>query len=642
MHMGPENRIESVYFLPDIFYFSIEPLPLKLQVQGIALSYINPDDLASGINTDQIIPADACKNPDPENLGRFVMTGLKDSLIKPGDMVSVWPNVWVAGDYFGSGSSREHAPIAMQNAGCSLVIAKSFSPIFRRNCVNVGIIPSTDFTLIDRVKRGQAIPLNDLVDTLNPLEREIVSSGGLLRYLQLIHEGKISIPEIHTNPRPMTITEKWFARYLKTEFVKPGDGGVVRPETMYSYEYTVPISADLLDTTFGKDGYHIIDPSSIVLFNDHLSLDGTDARSLNLEKITRDFASKHGIRLYDIPFSGKSQTELEAICHITMMKIAPPGLIVGTDSHTTMLGPIGLAFGIGATDAAGYMKTGEILTVVPETAQVIITGSLPEYMSVRDIALYLSLFNKQTGQLTGRAIEYAGESIDNMNMDDLAILANQAAEMRAVNAVFPPLQTIAEYLVSTGRADSSKKALLLYPDADPDAEYSSVIQIHVDQLQPMVAVPSSPDNVIPLTELPNTVVTKVIIGSCAGGNIDDIRTAASLLSGRHIHPDTKLIIHPNSVAVLHQAKKEGLTEIIEKTGGQIINAIGCGSCIGVGPEIIREQDICFTTATRNHEGRMGHPKGRVYLANPLICTASAILGHSPSMEDLSDLCHHKR
>ena len=153
----------------------------------------------------------------------------------------------------------------------------------------------------------------------------------------------------------------------------------------------------------------------------------------------------------------------------------------------------------------------------------------------------------------------------------------------------------------------------------------------------MVAVPTSPDNAVPLSELPKTEVTKVIIGSCAGGGIEDIRTAASLLVNRHINPNTKLIIHPNSISVLRQAKEEGLISIIEKAGGYIIQDMGCGSCIGVGPEIVEGHDICFTTATRNHEGRMGHPKGQVYLANPMVCTACAILGHSPSMQELIDL-----
>lgn len=625
----------AVHFTPIPLYLSQSPDDLRLQLaKGIEILLLPQDKLARGVNTDTIIPADACKTPDPDFLAKQVLTGWNDGAIQPEDVMQLWPNVWVAGAAFGSGSSREHAPVAMQHAGCGLVVAESFAPIFRRNATALGLYTSTDFSLLDRIRNGDPIPLDELVRKHDPLSQEILRKGGLLPYLQAISKGKVESPKITTGPRPMTIAEKWLSQYLSVPFVKPGDGGFVRPNSAYSYEYTLPLSIRLVEDLQGDD-MTVSDPSQIVVFNDHLALD-LDPRSLALEKTTREFAEEHNIPLYDT-FGGTRPTTQGnlGICHVVMMDKVTPGINVGTDSHTPMIAPVGgFVFGMGATDFAGLLLTGKVLAIVPESVRVNLSGKFQPYVTARDLMLHLAAIDAGQKKFIGRVMEFDGSSLANLSVLDLAVMANMTAEARAVTATFSPLNAIAEYLVRTKRADSIKQALEMFPTADDGAIYADTIDVNLETIEPTVALPSHPEFGVPLSSAPSVKFNKVIIGACVGGGIEDIRITAYILQGQSLASGVELVVHPHSIAACRYAQQQGWLDWIREAGGTIVEDVGCGACIGNGPGTLEEDDICITTDSRNHDGRMGHPNAKVYLASSVVSSIAAITGRTPTMDDI--------
>ncbi|MBI4065296.1 hypothetical protein HY409_02920 [Candidatus Gottesmanbacteria bacterium] len=625
----------AVHFTPIPFFLSQSPNDVRFQfAQDTEIMFTPRGNLARSINTDTIIPADACKTPDPDILAEYVLTGWQDGAVKPGDVKLLWPNVWVAGAAFGSGSSREHAPVAMQHAGCGLVVAESFAPIFRRNATALGLYTSTNFGLIDRIRNGQSIPLSELVREHDPLSQDILRKGGLLPYLQALSEGKVEAPKITTGARPMTIAEKWLSQSLGVPFVQPGDGGFAQPGKAYSYEYTLPLSEQLLKD-FQGDDIRIADPSQIVLFNDHLALD-TDPRSASLEKTTRDFAQRHKIPLYDTYGGTRPTTQGNlGICHVVMMDKVTPGINVGTDSHTPMIAPVGgFVFGIGATDFAGLMLTGKVLAIVPESVRVNLTGKFQPYVTARDLMLHLSATDARQKRLHGKVIEFSGSSLNEMTLLDLAIMSNMSAEARALTAVFPPLTRVADYLVKTRRATSIDQAFDLFPIPDQYAEYADTLNILLSTIEPTVALPSQPEHGVPLSQMPDIKFNKVIIGACVGGGIEDVRIAAHILQGHSLADGVELVVHPHSLAALKYAEQQGWLDWIRQAGGTVVEEVGCGACIGNGPGTLGEYDVCMTTDSRNHDGRMGHSNAKVYLASSVVSSIAAITGKTPAMDDI--------
>lgn len=620
------SNIEAVYFSPQILQLTENPMLLKAQLTGLSPD-ISSEDLSSGINTDIIIPSDACKSPDPEILAEFVLTGWKNGTIGSGDIKKFCPNVLVAGSAFGSGSSREHAPIALNRAGINIIIAPSFSPIFRRNTTNIGLYTSTDFSLLTDIQNGNPIPLDTLVSELDPLSQDILRSGGLLPYLKLVETGVVKAPEIKTEKRPMTIAEKWLAQYFNVPFVKPGDGGFIQPNSAYTYEYTAPLSIAQLREI--QKEVSIFNPEQLVFFNDHLPLD-TDTRAINLEQITREFAQQQGITIFDTTISPSEM----GICHIIMLEKVNPGINVGTDSHTSMIAPLGgYVFGIGATDYAGLMYTGKVLATVPESIRINLSGCLSKGITARDLMLYLSAMDKQHPQFLNRVMEFGGSALTGFSTEQLAVIANASAECRAVTAVFEPTAKNADYLVRTGRAESFNEALALFPQPDLEAQYHNLVNFDLGSIEPIIAFPGSPDNGKPLSQTEPFTINKVIIGACVGGGIEDIKIVARLLIDNKVCRNIALIVHPHSYAVLKIAENQGWLKIIESAGGKIIRDIGCGECVGNGPAFLQAKDVALTNESRNHTGRMGHPDAKINLASSVICTISAILGRTPTLKE---------
>lgn len=611
------NHIESIYFHPKILALTKDEESYRAQF----LERTSPNHLANGVDTDAIIPADACKTPDPEYLAEYALTGWMQGEIKPHELKKISPQVLVAGNNFGSGSSREHAPLALMYAGVYLVIADSFSPIFRRNAVALGLYTSPDKNLIEKIQNGEAIPLSELTKGLDSLSAQILRVGGLLPYLRHLESGDITPPQISTEPRSMTIAEKWLARYLHVPYVKPGDSGFITPNNGYSYEYTAPLSFRLL-----KDIETVHDPDNIVLFNDHLSLDKDD-RSQKLEKEVREFAAKHHIAIYDTIVNPENM----GICHTIMAHRVLPGIQVGTDSHTPMIAPAGgYVFGIGATEFAGLLISGKVPVAVPESVRVDIFDTLPPYLTARDIMLYLST---DTKTYCNKVIEFGGPGLKAMSFYDLLVIANASTETRAITAVFEPTPTILHTLTRDHKVNLNTLIDTL-PKPDYNAHYSSEKIIHLNQISPYITTTHQPESGVPLDEYPAFPVNKVIIGACVGGNFEDIKLAATLLRNRKVNSLVRLIIHPNSKHTFREAEKYGYLDIIQKAGGIIIADIGCGECVGNGPERLSENDVVITNESRPHTGRMGHPNAKVHIANTVVCTVAALIGRKPSVEEL--------
>lgn len=629
-----ESPIQSVHFNLPPFFLSSNRANVARQLAGageLETDY-SSSALLPDVDTDAIIPADACKTPEPEFLAEHVLTGLPGSGVKPGDLTQLYRNVWVVGPNFGCGSSREHAPVAIMNSGCGLVIAESFAPIFRRNAVTLGLWTSTDFGLLDLIRDGDPVPLERLVSDHDPLSREIIMAGGLLPYLGEIERGKRTPPRIETQARPMTIAEKWIAKNLGVPFVQPGDAGFVIPGYAYTYEYTAPLSIKVLQDFDQNTSIH--DRSQLVFFNDHLPLD-TDLRSAQLEKITRQFAQANGIQLYDAIGEQQTSRGPSGICHVVMADKVTPGINVGTDSHTSMIAFAGgFVFGIGATDFAGIMKSGMVMVTTPESVRLNLHGGLRPYVTIRDLMLSLIAQDRNTRIFANRVMEFGGPALQKLTVAQLAVMGNMTVEASAVTAAFDPNLTTANYLYRTGRSPSVTAALAQFPTADRGAVYSTEQDLILSTIEPTVALPSKPHLGVPLSEVPQTWVNKVVIGSCVGGGIEDIRLTAYILRGQRVRSNVELTVHPHSRAVYQYAQRQGWLDWIRKAGGTVIEDIGCGACIGNGPGTLVENDICFTTASRNHVGRMGHPSARVFLASAPVCAVTALIGGTPTLQDL--------
>ena len=632
--MNNTENYKAVYFSypPLILTNSTETLRQQLyadfDADNIPITY-----LINGLNTDIIIPADACKTPEPDNLAEYVLTGLGNNVVLPTSVRKLGRNFWVAGNGFGSGSSREHAPIAMLNSGCTLVICESVAPIFKRNAIALGLYVSDDFSLIKKIKQGDPIPLDRLTEDLDPLSSDILKSGGLLPYLKKRALGTIKTPEITTGKRDMTIAEKWLAQYFGVPYVKPGDGGFLKPDTGYSYEYTLPLSLKILKQAIGS--INVYNPDQIILFNDHLAQDN-DPRSTKLQETVRQFAQSYQIELHDAKGGNKVTDQgTLGICHITMADRVQPGIHIGTDSHTPMIAPFGgFVFGVGATDFAGMMLSGEIMAVVPQSVRINLHGNLKPYIQPKDLMLSLIARDKSAKHFLGNVMEFGGSGLETFSPLDLAIMANMSAEAKALTATFDPTISIANYLVRTNRAASVQEALAFFPNADTDAEYSDVINIDLNEIVPTIALPHSPDSGIPLDEVENVKLNKVIIGSCVGGGIEDIRITAYILKNKHISKHIQLIVNPHSLAALQFAQEKSWLQWITDAGGEIVRDIGCGACIGAGPGTLDANDICITTDSRNHIGRMGHSNALVYLSSSVVSATAALIGRIPNVDDI--------
>jgi len=409
----------------------------------------------------------------------------------------------------------------------------------------------------------------------------------------------------------MTITEKILALHAGTDSVSPGDLIEVNVDLALANDITAPLAIRVFDELGHSQ---VFDTEKIALVPDHF-VPNKDIESAQQVKIMTEFARKHRIKHYFE--SGESGIE-----HVILPEkglVIPGDLVIGADSHTCTYGALGaFSAGVGSTDLGVIMATGRTWLKVPETLRLIFDGQLGPWVGGKDLILFtLGLLGVEGAVY--KSLEFSGETIRGLSMDHRFTMANMAVEAGAKNGIFEPDDITCSYI--EGR--SERKATCF--KSDPDARYEKVINIDATLIQPQVALPHSPDNVCPVSEVDPIRLDQVFIGSCTNGRLEDLREASGILKGRSVSKGTRLIIIPGSPGIYKAAIQEGIIETLLDAGA-VIGPPCCGPCLGGHMGILAEGEKALSTTNRNFLGRMGHPKSEVYLASPALCAASAVLG----------------
>jgi 3-isopropylmalate/(R)-2-methylmalate dehydratase large subunit len=647
----------------------------------LAARLLNDDlPLMSNISTDEITPGWVCFYYD-ETLGQYVYVGMRDAAVKKDEIKNGKFAVVVSGLSKGCGSSRETAPYAEKAAGIQLVIAKSIEKIYGQNSQNIGLLTSTDFGLIERIRAGEEIELGEFTKGLDPISRDIVEHGGLFNYNKARLAGEVSPPPVATQSltqqlvdagqvsraeadnqlfqnvieqavgtsaarRPMTIVEKIIARHafvkagqIGVDSVKPGDALFAVADVRFSHEYVTPMAESLFKQSLGADA-RVREPESVFAFRDHLTFLnkvmspkhrelGLLEKANGLATTQADFTARQGIRLYGENPEGGS----EAICHNAVVEdLALPGqIVIGTDSHTCMAGVLGcFAFGVGSTDMANAWFTKDIRIKVPETVRYVLRGRKRADVAAKDVMLViLASEYMKTSKGIGKVLEFAGEDLQNWSMDERATLTNMSVEAGGTTGIIEPDESTLEYVVKMRGLDA-EEVRKGFTYSDPDAKYAAVFEINLDEIRPMVALPGDPRNGIPIDDLPAEVrIDAAYGGSCTGGKMADIDMYAEVLEnalaqGKRVAPGVHLYLQFGSQKIKQYARSRGYLEIFAKAGAEMIDP-SCGACINAGPGASPSPDTVTVSAqNRNFPGRSG--PGKLYLASPYVVAASAIAG----------------
>lgn len=405
-----------------------------------------------------------------------------------------------------------------------------------------------------------------------------------------------------------TISEKILSEHCGRD-VKADDFVISKVDLCLLQDGTGPLAVRQLELLGIKK---VVNPASIAVFLDHAA--PCPRKELANDHITlRNFAKKTGCYLFEVG---------EGVCHQLMSELftSPGDVLIGADSHTCTGGALGaFATGMGSTDVAVAMGLGKTWLRIPRTFGILVNGKFPAGVYAKDFMLYLIGTLGAEGA-TYRALEFTGEAMEALPMSERLVISNMAVEAGAKAGIFPSDKATKAYLKQHGRENRFKQV-----KSDKDAKFEKEIKIEVDKLAPMVSLPHMVDNVKPVDKVGKVKVNQVFIGSCTNGRIEDLRVVAELWKGRKRNPDTRVIITPASKDVYMNAAKEGLLEIFLDFDAIITNP-GCGACVGVHGGILGDGEVCLSTSNRNFLGRMGNPKGFVYLSSPATAAVSAIKG----------------
>jgi 3-isopropylmalate/(R)-2-methylmalate dehydratase large subunit len=635
-----------------ILFLTEDPALVRRQLEGEDLAFRPDLPLRHEISTDEITPAAACYHAD-DTLGDFVYTGLTCAGEQPVPVGAVREGrfaVSVSGRRRGKGSSREASPYAERAAGIRVVVAESFERIYRENCHNLGLLTSTDFSLLEPLRRGDRVPLERFAPDEGPIGREIIRRSGLLPYGLARLRGEVTVPVPSRAKRPMTFAERVLAAHWVTEpagdpgdpgvpGVAPGDEGFVRADLRFSHEYVTPMAAELWAEYVGAET-RVRDPASVLCFRDHLVLLGRGladqaeagaALDLTARLAARQaaFAAEQGIRLYDGGDHGS-----EGICHsIVLERYALPGqVIVGSDSHTPHAGAIGcVAFGVGTSAICHAWLTGDARVRVPPSLLIRVRGGLRRGVTAKDLMLALLAESAiRKGAALGRLVEYAGSAIEALSIDERATLTNMAAELGAFTALVRPDLRIARFLEERrGMSRPAAERLVGSLDAASAAQPETVLELDAGAVEPMVALPGDPGNGIPLGRLEPTPIHVAYGGSCTAGKREDIDMYARVFAdaaerGRRVPERVRCYVQFGSREVERYASERGYLELFRAVGVEPLPP-GCGACINAGPGMSHDrQTVTVSAINRNFPGRSG--PGRVYLASPYTVAASALAG----------------
>ena len=514
--------------------------------------------------------------------------------VSRGDVKAGGFSVCVSGKRRGKGSSREQSPYAERCAGIGLVIAENIERIYRQNCQNLGVLTSTDFGLIDRIRRGEEIPLSEFSRGADAITREIVERGGLYPYNVARLAGEVTPPHPTGGLAPMTLAEKILAKHFvadaatrRTAFsVRPGEAGLVRTDFRFSHEYATPMAASFFESNPGRT--RSLGSGTILFFRDHLTFlkyvmppDRVAAGLLDAanELATRqaEFADRQGIRLHgEVPTGGS-----EGICHSVMYQdYALPGqVIIGSDSHTPHSGALGcVAFGVGTTDIFNSWTTRDVRVTVPESVKIEIRGKRPPGVTAKDFMLaILAHPYVKSGKAIGKIVEYTGEAVRELSVDERATMTNMAAEVGAFTGIVAPDAKTADFLAAQrGMARDSAERLCAGLASDPDARWAETIVIDAASVGSMVALPGDPGNGKPLSEIGEVPIEIAYGGSCTAGKRSDMDMYATVCAdavrhGRRVAEGVTFWIQFGSQDVKRYCEEKGYLPLFEAAGAKIID-----------------------------------------------------------------------
>jgi len=416
----------------------------------------------------------------------------------------------------------------------------------------------------------------------------------------------------------LTLAEKILATHTDKKKVSPGEFINVRVDLVMANDITAPIAIKEFQRT-GVD--KVFDPKKVVMVPDHF-VPNKDIASAEQAKLMREFAYEQGVIYFEV-----GQMGIEHVLLPEQGLVLPGDVVIGADSHTCTYGALGIfATGMGSTDIASAMATGDIWMKVPPTIKLVYHGRLGKWVSGKDLILYTIGDIGVDGALYS-AMEFTGETIDALSIDSRFTMANMAIEAGAKAGIFGVDDKTLDYI-----KPRAKRPYTVY-EPDDDAEYSQVIEYDVSAIEPQVALPHSPANTKPVSQVGDVEIDQAVIGSCTNGRLEDLQIAARILKGRKVHPGVRCIIIPGSQQVYLDALVEGLIETFIRAGA-VVSTPTCGPCLGGHMGVLADGERCISTTNRNFVGRMGSPKSEVYLANPAVAAASAILGRIANPEEI--------
>jgi len=633
-----------------VLYLSQNPAVIAAQLAGEDFTCATAGPLRDNVSTDEITPVTVMLTYD-ERLGQFPYVGFKAGEVLPIGRDAVKNGgfrVTVAGKRYGKGSSRESSPLAELSAGIRLIVAESFERIYQQNCDNIGILTTTDFSVLDRLVAGETVPIDEFLKGRDALTQQIIRSGGLLAYSKFADWPAPRVRDAtHASaPQPKTLVEKIIERHLHPGVAgaQRGDGVFIAADWRFSHDYFTGMCAHLMHRAFGKPA-PLHAPDHIIAFQDHLVLaaqsiphvrDGLLPGVANLAQghtaFSRDYPVRSHGALDGVPGS-------EGICHALMAEqYALPGQVVsGTDSHTPHSGALGcLAFGAGATEIANSWVTGYVRCKVPETLRIEINGTLRDGVTAKDVVLHLLQMEAiRSGGAIGLVFEYGGEAVRAMSIDERATLTNMVAELGGFTGIVEPDERTVAFLKERRGVDFVLEGWM---KSDAGTSYRDTVRIDATALQPMLARPGDPGNGVPAPQLEGEVAIDIAYGgSCTAGKREDFDFYHEVLRwgverGMAVAPGTRLYLQFGTMAVRRYCEERGYLPVFEQAGVMLVMP-GCGSCANCGPgQSGRAEEVTISAINRNFPGRSG--PGNVWLASPYTVAASALAGKITTFEQL--------
>jgi 3-isopropylmalate/(R)-2-methylmalate dehydratase large subunit len=418
----------------------------------------------------------------------------------------------------------------------------------------------------------------------------------------------------------MTLTEKILARHAGKARVTPGELVLAKVDLALGNDVTSPLAIQAFRSLGLPEVFH---RERVALVPDHFA-PNKDIKSAEQVRMMREFAREFGI----VNWFEVGRMGIEHVLLPDEGLVVPGDLAIGADSHTCTYGALcAFSTGVGSTDLAAAMASGEVWLKVPETLRIVLTGRPGRWVEGKDVILHVIGEIGVDGALY-RAMEYAGDGIAALPMAWRFTISNMAIEAGAKNGIFPFDAATQEY--AAPRAKRKYEAVR----PDPGARYAAELGVDLSKLEPMVAFPHLPENTRPLSQVGTVPVDQVVVGSCTNGRIEDLRRAAKVLRGRKVHDGVRMLVFPATQEIYLQAMREGLMETFV-TAGAAFSTPTCGPCLGGHMGILAKGERAIATTNRNFVGRMGHPESEVYLSNPAVAAASAVLGRIGSPDELS-------